>query len=80
MSNKERSDRPWTRYQNGDHFTDEELATMIRQAEAALPYLQARAPFFYLAVTKTLTDLSFYPQRVPRVSQTETLIHDVRYL
>lgn len=43
----------WRKYRNGDHITDEELRSLIRETEAAVPYLTNRGPEYHLARVET---------------------------
>jgi hypothetical protein len=48
----------WSKFRGGNSLTDAELKSLIKQTEAAIPYLHARLPEYYLAYKETRADLS----------------------
>jgi len=47
----------WSRYERGEHVSDEEIKAMIREAESALPYLLNRVGY-RVALTSTVHDIN----------------------
>lgn len=52
----------WKKFERGDTLSDDEISVMLREIQAALPYLRSRGEPMRLVVKETVSNLMMLEQ------------------